>query len=94
MTPGELLIIGITAGLILCALLNEFVHWTPPWRDLLTALSAAILIDLAISNRHNLELGAVAAAYSGEIAGSPHACPCVALAFIGVLAVLHILRGP
>jgi hypothetical protein len=92
MTPGELLVIGITAGIILCALLNELLHWTPSWRDLLTAMSAAILIDLAINNRRDFDLVSVAATHSSEGLGVPHVCPCIALAFIGVLAVLHVIR--
>jgi hypothetical protein len=92
MTPGELLVIGIMAGMILCALLNELLHWTPSWRDLLTAMSAATLIDLAINNRRDFDLAGVATTHSSEVVGVPHVCPCVALAFIGILAVLHVLR--
>jgi hypothetical protein len=92
MTPGELLVIGITAGMILCALLNELLHWTPSWRELLTAMSAAILIDLAINNRRDVDLADAAATHSSDGVGVPHVCPCVALAFIGVLAVLHVMR--
>jgi hypothetical protein len=74
MTPGELLVIGMTAGVILCSLLNDLLRWTPSWRDLLTASLTAMLIDLAI-NRRDLDLA------------TTHA----ALAFIGVLAVLHVI---
>jgi hypothetical protein len=88
MTPGELLVIGMTAGVILCSLLNELLRWTPSSRDLLTAMPTAILIDLAINGRRDLDL---AATYAGEAAGAPHVCPCVASAFIAVLAVLHVI---
>jgi hypothetical protein len=74
MTPGELLVIGMTAGVILCSLLNDLLRWTPSWRDLLTASLTAMLIDLAI-NRPDLDLATTYAA----------------LAFIGVLAVLHVI---
>jgi hypothetical protein len=74
MTPGELLVIGMTAGLILSSLLNDLLRWTPSWRDLLTASLTAMLIDLAI-DRRDLDLA------------TTHA----ALAFIGVLAVLHVI---
>jgi hypothetical protein len=75
--------------LILCTLLDELLRWKPSPGDLLTAMSTAILIDLAINGRRDFDL---AATHAGEIAGVPHACPCVALAFIGVLAVIHVIR--
>jgi hypothetical protein len=71
------MVIGIAAGLVLSAILR----WTPSWRDLLVAMVAAVLIDFTISSR----------ALPGAIA-SLHVCPCMALAFIGVLAVLHVMR--
>jgi hypothetical protein len=55
-------------------------------------MSAAILIDLAINNRRDFDLAGVAAAHTSDVVGVPHVCPCVALAFIGVLAVLHVIR--
>jgi hypothetical protein len=92
MTPSERLVIGTAAGLILCTLLNELFRWTPSWRDLLTATAAAVLIDLAINGQTRRDLGLVgiAATHPGDIAVFPHACPCAALAFIGLLAVLHV----
>jgi hypothetical protein len=78
MLQHELLVIGIAAGLTLSGILR----WTPSWRVLLAAAVAARLIDLAVNGP----------ALSGAIFTAPHLCPCVALAFIGVLAVLHALR--
>jgi hypothetical protein len=72
------MVIGIAAGLILSAILR----WTPSWRELLVAMAAAVLIDLTINSQ----------ALPGAMVSYPHVCPCVALAFIGVLAVLHVLR--
>jgi hypothetical protein len=88
MTLGEMLVIGIMAGVIVCSLLNELLRWTPSSHDVLTALLTAVLLDLAVNGRHAFDLAATRA---GEV-GAPHACPCVALAFIGVLAVLHVIR--
>jgi hypothetical protein len=85
-TPGELLVIGIAAVLILCVLLGELLHWTLSWRELLTATSAAFLIEITIKGRSDFDLAAMTAVYPGGFAGSSHVCPCVALAFIGILA--------
>jgi hypothetical protein len=84
----EQLIVGMAAGLILSAVLR----WTPSWRVLLTAAVAASLIDYAINSPAIRKLAGGQGTPSGEIAVYPHVCPCIALAFIGVLAVLHVLR--
>ena len=86
MTPGELLIIGIAAGLILCVLLGELLHWTLSWRELLTAMPAALLIEITIN------LAAGMASHPGGFAGFSNISTSLALAFIGILAaVLHML---
>jgi hypothetical protein len=87
MLPHEMFI-GVAAGLILSALLR----FTPTWRELLTAAVAAVLIDFAINSPALRRLIRIAATQPGEISGHPHVCPCLALAFICVLAVLHVLR--
>jgi len=91
MLPYEQLNIGIVAGLIFCALLR----WTPLWRDLLAAIAAAGLIDLFINAqaRRELDLAAVAARLPDEILGHPYFCLGVMLAFVSVLAMLHLSRG-
>jgi hypothetical protein len=91
MLPHELLVIGAAAGLALCALLR----WTPSWPQLLTALVAASLIDLAINGQmlRRLGLGSTATALSYDLPVYPHTCPCLAVAFIGILAVIHMLQG-
>jgi hypothetical protein len=85
MTPGELLIIGTAAALILCVLLGELLHWTLSWRELLTAMSAAFLIEITIN------LAAGTAAHPDGFAGFSNISPSLALAFIGILAALHML---
>jgi hypothetical protein len=98
MTSGELLvigivgIIGIAAGLILRALSGRLRNGTPGWRSLLTLLSAALLMALAINARDHWVVG-VAVTFPGDPVGFPHVCPCIAAIFIGILAVLHVLRG-
>jgi hypothetical protein len=91
MLPHEQLIMGLGAGLTFCALLR----WTPLWRDLLAAIAAAGLIDLFINeqSRRGLDLTSVANRLPGEILGHPHFCLGLALAVVGVLAVLHVLRA-
>jgi hypothetical protein len=90
MLPYDQVLIGVAAGLILSTLLR----FTPSWRELLAAAVAAGLIDLAIIKaRRALDAGAATAAPASEIPLYPHLCPCIALAFIGILAVLHVLRG-
>jgi hypothetical protein len=79
MLQHEQLIIGVAVGLILSATLR----WTPSWRTLLATLVAAEFIDLAINYQE----------FAGPAAGSLHVCPCVALVFIGMLAVIHVTRG-
>ena len=85
MTPGELLIIGIAAGLILCVLLGDLLHWTLSWRELLTAMPTALLIEITI------KLAAGTASHPGGFAGFSNISPSLVLAFIGILAVLHVL---
>jgi hypothetical protein len=68
MTPGELLVVGITAGVILCSLLNELLRWTTSSHDMLTALSTAILLDLAITGRRGVDLAPIALAFIGALA--------------------------
>lgn len=89
MLHPEQLVIGLAAGLILSALLR----FTPTWRELLAAILAASLIDYATNSLAIRKLFGGAGTPSGEIPVYPHVCPCVALAFIGILAVLHVLRG-
>jgi hypothetical protein len=69
MAPHVLLVIGIAAGFIPRALLNELFRWTPSWRDLLTALAMAVLIDLAISSqtRRDLDVTGVAATHPAKL---------------------------
>jgi hypothetical protein len=93
MTPSELLVIAIVAGLILCALLSRLRNGTPGSRSLLTVLSAALLIELAVNARRDHELLGVTVTFPSDPVGFPHVCPCIAAIFIGILAVLHVLRG-
>jgi hypothetical protein len=93
MTPGELLVIAIVAGLILCALLSRLRNGTRGWRSLMTALSAALLIELAANARRDHDLVGVTVTFPGDPFGFPHVCPCIAAIFVGILAVLHVLRG-
>jgi hypothetical protein len=91
MSPHDHMMIGIAAGLILAT----FLRWAPSWADLLTAVAVAILIDLVITHyqRRDLDFDGFAASHASDNAGSAHVCACIAVAFIGVLAVLHIMRA-
>jgi hypothetical protein len=93
MIPDELLVIGIIAGLILWALLGRLRNGRPGRRSLLMVLSAVLLIELAVNARSGHGLTGLAVAFPGDPVGFPHVCPCIAAIFIGILAVLHVLRG-
>jgi hypothetical protein len=73
------LTIGAAVTLVLITLL--LLRWVPSWLELLSAATAAVLIDVAI-NGHGHAFGP-----------GPHACPCTAAIFIGGLAGIHALRG-
>jgi hypothetical protein len=88
MLQPEQLLIGVAAGLILSTVLR----WAPSWRELLAAVLAAGLIDFAIYNQALWAFVGVASRPYGEVPVYPHACPCVTLTFIGILAVLDIAR--
>jgi hypothetical protein len=88
MSPHDHMMIGIAAGLILAT----FLRWAPSWADLLTAVAAAILIDLVITHHQRRDFDGVAVSHASDSVGAAHVCACVAVAFIGVLAVLHIMR--
>jgi hypothetical protein len=82
------LLIGLAAGLAL----STALRWAPSWRELLAAVLAAGLIDFAIHNQVLRAFVGVASWPYGQVPIYPHACPCVALTFTGILAMLHILR--
>jgi hypothetical protein len=90
MVENAQLMMGVAAGLMLSVL----IRWGPTWRQLLAAIATASLIDFAINHaRRALHLAGNTAMPSGEFPIYPHACPCIALTFIGVLAVIHIMRA-
>jgi hypothetical protein len=96
MLQPEQLVMGVTAGLMLSALLRR----APSWRELLVAVIAAVAIDLAISvqTHREFDLTGVVLRLFNEIPVYPHTCPCAALVFatlvfIGILAMLYVLRG-
>ncbi len=90
MPPLEQLIMGLTAGFVLCGLLR----WTPLWRDLLAAIAATVLIDLGINEQsRRLDLPSLAAKLPEEVLSYPHFCLGITLAVASVLAVLHVLRA-
>jgi len=91
MLPLEQLIVGIAIGLTFCALLR----WTPLARDLLATTAAAGLAHLLISERISQAPGAAsrAARLPREILSHPHFCLGLALAAVGVLALLHLSRS-
>jgi len=90
MSAYEQVIFGIAAGLLFCALLR----WTPLWRELLAAITAAALIPLLISDRgpHGLDVAFAAGRLPEAVLSHPHFCLGLALAAVGVLAVLNISR--
>src|SRR5262245_4537402 len=77
---SDQLTIAAAVTVILVTLL--LLRWLPSWGHLLSAATAAALIDLAINGHevHAFDPG-------------PHACPCAAAIFVGVLAVIHKLDG-
>lgn len=93
MTPLALLTVVAAGALILFALMRELQRRTPSWIDPLTAMTAAVAIDVAIHahERRAFDLASIAAAYPGQT-GFPHACPCLALSFLSVLMVLRFMR--
>jgi hypothetical protein len=90
MTPGEQVIIGVLAGLILCALFR----WKPFVRDMLAAMAAAVFLDLMINEptHRGVDLASRASRLPEEILSYPHFSLGVATAVAAVLASLHLFR--
>ena len=90
MQPHEQLIVGVATGLTFCALLR----FTPLWRELLAAITAAVLIPVLISDPtlHRLDVASAAGRLPEAVLDHPHFALGLALAAVGVLAVLNMSR--
>jgi hypothetical protein len=88
MLPHEQLILGIAASLAFWALMR----WTPLLRDLLAATAATGLILLLITDQtsRGLDPFSLFGRLPGEILSYPHFFLGLALATVGVLAVLYV----
>jgi hypothetical protein len=85
----EQLFMGFASGLTIWALLK----WTPLLRDLIAAAAAAVLIDFLISEPSRWpDVASLAGRLSTEIRAYPPFALGLALALVGIIAVIHFTR--
>jgi hypothetical protein len=90
MLPQDQLIFGIASGLTAWMLLR----WTPLWRDLIAATTAAGLIHFVANEKapRGQGVASLAAKLPAGILNYPHFSLGLALAVVGVMAILYFAR--